>query len=198
MDRTDDAVERTLAAMGRAKAPEGLEGRVVARMERRALDAEAARSAMAGSWWCGAACGAAAATLMVGCAMWLGHFGVRKAVEMNPHASAPVSVPVGLPANGRSQAPCASPAVVRTPRSAASPRVELVAVEKPKRAPSFLAEAPLTAEERGLVMLAQSGAAKQLDTLNPETRAKVEAEDAAEFDRFFTPPAAPSTKEGNE
>jgi hypothetical protein len=64
-------------------------------------------------------------------------------------------------------------------------RAETTAPSKP--AP----ELPLTAQERELVRLARSVDPNQLVALDDTTQAKMEAEDAAEFERFFTPPPAP-------
>jgi hypothetical protein len=70
-------------------------------------------------------------------------------------------------------------------------------------APSHPApEMPLTAQERALVRLAQTADAKDVGTLDPDTEAKLEERDAAEFKRFFaplfTPPPTPPATETNE
>jgi hypothetical protein len=60
----------------------------------------------------------------------------------------------------------------------------------------------LTAQERELVQLARKGDAKELVSLDPEMRAKAEAQDAAEFQKFFAEPpvvdAPPAPKVDNE
>jgi hypothetical protein len=60
----------------------------------------------------------------------------------------------------------------------------------------------LTAQEQQLVRLARTGDAKELAPLDPEMRAKAEARDAAEFQKFFAEPvgadATPAPKVDNE
>ena len=63
-------------------------------------------------------------------------------------------------------------------------RVAQAEVEPSHPAPAM----GLTAQERELVQLARNGDAKDLAALDPETRAKAEAKDAAEFQRFFAEP----------
>jgi hypothetical protein len=53
----------------------------------------------------------------------------------------------------------------------------------------------LTAQERELVRLTQQVDPKELANLNPDMRAKMEAQDAAEFEQFF---AAPPKVTGDE
>jgi hypothetical protein len=53
----------------------------------------------------------------------------------------------------------------------------------------------LTAQERELVRLARTVDPKVLAALVPETHAKVEAGDAAQFEKYFAdPPALPTTE----
>lgn len=50
---------------------------------------------------------------------------------------------------------------------------------------------PLTAQERALVRLAQTADPKLLAALSPETQAKIEAQEADNYNKFFAPPPAP-------
>ncbi len=50
---------------------------------------------------------------------------------------------------------------------------------------------PLTAQERALVRLVQTADPKLLAALSPETQAKVEAQEADNYNKFFAPPTAP-------
>jgi hypothetical protein len=50
---------------------------------------------------------------------------------------------------------------------------------------------PLTAQERALVRLVQTADPKLLAALSPETQAKVEAQEADNYNKFFAPPTSP-------
>jgi hypothetical protein len=77
--------------------------------------------------------------------------------------------------------------------SVAARRQELVEVAKAEIEASHPAPAMgLTAQERELVQLARTGDAKDLAALGPEMRAKAEARDAAEFQKFFAEPVEPA------
>jgi hypothetical protein len=84
--------------------------------------------------------------------------------------------------------PCVSaPRVVRS--SAAARKDELVVVARGETEASHPAPAmALTKQERELVQLARTGDAKDLAALDPEMRARAEAKDAVEFQRFFAEP----------
>jgi hypothetical protein len=98
--------------------------------------------------------------------------------------------------------PCAAPGVVRMKgnvvRTGEGVRVVATEVETSHPAPVM----GLTAQERELVRLARTGDAKELVPLDPEMRAKAEAQDAAEFQKFFAEPAVvdtlPAPKVDNE
>jgi hypothetical protein len=64
--------------------------------------------------------------------------------------------------------------------------------------PEPLADAPLTAEERGLVRLVQVADPRELSTLNPEVQEQLEAKEAEEFKSFFpTPPPPKDVDDGD-
>jgi hypothetical protein len=98
--------------------------------------------------------------------------------------------------------PCASPGGVQVKgtvvRTSEGVRVVATNVEVSHPAPAM----GLTAQERELVRLARTGDAKELAPLDPEMRAKAEAQDAAEFQKFFAEPvsadATPAPKADNE
>jgi hypothetical protein len=50
---------------------------------------------------------------------------------------------------------------------------------------------PLTEQERALIQLAQNADPKLLAALSPETQARIEAQEADNYNKFFTPPTAP-------
>jgi hypothetical protein len=57
---------------------------------------------------------------------------------------------------------------------------------------------PLTAQERALVRLAQTADPKLLASLTPETQAKLEAQEADDYNKFFAPPPAPPMTDVND
>lgn len=197
-DRRDE-VDAVLQALGRAQAPEGLEARVVQGLAAR-MDAELAAARVArGAWWRGAAAGFAAAGFAAGVVMLGGHL-VRGRESAGMTAAARVTV-VGQRAqrsavvdardlNDRRE-PCTGAPVLRVASVGSEQRLGAVRIEGASKGTGILAS-PLTAEERGLVRLAQSGDLKELATLNPEVRERLEAEDAAQFQSFFAEKSKPA------
>jgi hypothetical protein len=215
-DRRDrkDSVETVLKALGSAPVPEGLEGRIAARLEQQALGSVRAGfrwrevlggGTMAGAWWRGAVSGAAVATLAVGVVMLAGHFGrgVSRSGEKVAHG---VAQPIA-PANGTvrqvasredrqdRRVPCVGSGVLQVQRGSSAQRPDWLRVEIAGRA-QLPKEPALTAEERSLVRVVQGGNLRELASLNPEVRERVEAEDAAQFQRFFTQPVRPVVVDG--
>jgi hypothetical protein len=211
MKNSDEAVERALAAMRDAEAPEGMEARIADRL---ALHVSArdvagfrwrdifAGSALAGAWWRGAVIGVAVATLVLGLVWLAGHRGRSSAGQVAVRERVVAAVPPALAVKEDVRSvPCFSPGVrvkgvvVRTSEGV---RVVATKIETSHPAPAM----GLTAQERELVQLARKGDAKELVSLDPEMRAKAEAQDAAEFQKFFAEPpvvdAPPAPKVDNE
>jgi len=199
MQNERDDVEKVLAALGRAEAPEGLEARIAQGLERRALavrDAEfrwrdlLAGSAAAGVWWRGAVAGVAASMLVVGAVFLAGHF-VRasggRGVSRAPSSGSAMNVATGVRADRASLEPCARAGEVWVRKVAAVQGDERGQVKGAVRWYPIPGP-PLTAEERDLVRVARVGDLKELATLNPEIRERLEAEDAAQFQSFFAEP----------
>ena len=199
MKNSDDVIERALARLREAEVPEGLEERIAARLTAHAAGRVEFRwrelfagTAVAGVWWRGALSGVAVAMVVMG-AVWLagrharsGEVVARERVVAVP--SAPAARAVAVKEEVRSGEPCVSmPRVVRD--SAATRRQELVRIARAEMEVSHPAPAMgLTAQERELVQLARNGDVKDLAALDPEMRARAEAQDAAEFQRFFAEP----------
>jgi hypothetical protein len=200
-DEREDAVERVLAALGRARVPDGLEARIAQRLERREI---VAGPSMMGAWWRGAVTGTAFAMVCVGLVMLVQH-GLRVRTQRGPIAVRIGAGAIGtkttaIPVEARER-PCPSDSLrsVREDHdSGARGKVRIASVEWKKP----FASAPLTEEERELVRLARTADPRELETLNPEVRAKLEAQEAESFQRFFAAPktapavvAEPSTTE---
>jgi hypothetical protein len=201
-DKWDEEIDQTLRALREIAAPEGIEARVAQRLQARAAMAPAER-VVARAWWRGAACGAAAAMLVVGSMALMQHR--LRAAPQRSHMSqaapgsgtaAPGGVVAADFAGGRARGvvgdgPCARPAV-RAARlvaavlpGTASTEVRTLAVVR--QAPQL----PLTEQERELVLLARTPDAKQLAAMDDETEAKLGAQQEEEFKKFFTPPPSP-------
>lgn len=213
----DDAIEKTLAALKTASPPEGMEARILQRMQQHAAAAHAAPlrwrdlltgSALATAWWRGALSGAVTAMLLVG-ALLLAQHGLRSwpaQVAINQLAPvrnlSPVAVPVATSASASDSHanPCATPAAnpgqLRTTRAVPVYRAE--STPSASFAPSHPAPVlPLTAQERALARLVQTADPKLLAALSPETQAKVEAQEADNYNKFFARPTAPPQPSDN-
>jgi hypothetical protein len=199
MNREDD-VERTLAALRDAKTPEGMEARITQRLALHAASRDVAGfqwrdifagSALAGVWWRGAVSGVAVAMLVGVLVLLAGHRQVRPGVAVKERvAAAPPGVAVKQDVRS---VPCVSPGGMRVKgtvvRTSEGVRVVATKIETSHPAPAL----GLTAQERELVQLARKGDAKELVALDPEMRAKAEAQDAAEFQKFFAEPVSADT-----
>jgi hypothetical protein len=176
-------VDRILHALGNPPVPEGLESRIATRLQTRVATHQSDRST-SHAWWRGAATGAAFATLAIGAVLFLQHRAQTHTNHAAPHdrASNPTPltqpVPASLTAPDRSK-PCA-PIQMSHIAPTHTPTIE------PTQRP--ITTAPLTAEERNLVLLARRADPKDLAILNPEMRAKLDADETAKFDEFFAPP----------
>jgi hypothetical protein len=204
-----DAVEKVLKALGSAEVPEGLEARVAARLAQgTGLQPQAlvrgtefrwrdvvAGSAVAGVWWRGAVCGVAASILVIGVVMLAGRL-VRvseqrsgTAVRNVVPAVEPVGAEVVAMREDRS-GNCAGSGVLRVAEGGVAQRHDGVRVAI-AGVSQVMGGPPLTAEERSLVRLAKNRDLNELASLNPEIRERLEAEDAAQFQRFFAEPMKP-------
>lgn len=194
MKNSDKAVDRALARLRDAEVPEGLEARIAAKLEGHAAMRDvagfrwreiSAGSAAAGAWWRGAVSGVAVAMLLVGLVWMAGHRQAHPGVAVKERVAAvPPAAVVGV----ARVKPCATPGLVGVAHNVTRVRrddsVRVAEVEVSHPAPAM----GLTAQERELVQLARKGDAKNLAPLDPEMRAKAEAQDAAEFQKFFAEP----------
>jgi hypothetical protein len=215
METERNDLEKVLNALGRAEAPEGLEARVVAGVERRMLAGRGSEvrwlemfaGPVVGVWWRGAVSGAAVALLVVGiAAMVEGHFGrasrggdARTAQVVTPSGTPTDVAVLGVARREDSRVPCASSGVMRAlgaVPAASRPEQVQSGVEVADQ-PQTITERTLTAEERNLVRVARSADLQELAMLNPEMRERQAAEEAAQFKSFFAeqvkPAATPPT-----
>ena len=211
MKNSDEAVDRALARLRDAEVPEGLEARVAARLVSHAAARDVAGfrwrdlfsgTAAAGAWWRGVVSGLAAAMLVVGLVWMAGHRGRSGAGEVVVRERRVAVEPPAAVVGVAEVKPCAIPGMVGVThgvtRVHGDDRLRVAKVEVSHPAPAM----GLTAQERELVQLARKGDAKELVALDPEMRARAEAQDAAEFQKFFAEPvrgdATPTPKVDNE
>jgi hypothetical protein len=210
----DEAIEKVLAALKAAVPPEGMDERIAQRLKRdTAAMSQAswrdvlAGSSLAGAWWRGALSGAAVAAVAVGLVLLAPHRSANARGERQtppavatttPQATNPVATAVALP----HPAPCTSPSMIPAHKVFAPPSLTATSpvaspddmVQRSHPAPSQ----PPTTEERDLVRLAHIAGPHQLATLNPEIEAKLQAQEEADFTKFFTPPPRPKPVDENE
>ncbi len=193
-DSHDEAIDQALAALHAAEAPEGMEARILRR-----LDAAAAPRPRALGWWYAGGLTALAAILLT---MAVREFhpisapATVSSVQPKPaaHTSGSASVPASEAASPRRTAP----AVAQT--SPGRPALQPLRSAFPRRTPnasdqtrqaratllSFPAPAePLTEQEKLLQRVARRGDQEDFDLLNPESVELAMALDKADFDEFL-------------
>jgi hypothetical protein len=188
MKNADEAIGRVLAGLRDAEAPAG--------MERRILKAVAARSAVptaVGPRWARriALAGMIAACLFI--AITVIHRNGHPPTQARQRVVAHPSTGLAATEHEASLLPNQSIAPIgKLARTTAPTRkVQLISIAdavllSEMRAPSHPApEAPLTNEERLLLRAVHLGDPQVMAMLNPEVRARQEAESEAEFQRFI-------------
>jgi hypothetical protein len=164
-----------------------------------------------GAWWRGAVSGAAVAVLAMGAgtfALREGHGRAERVGQAQRVAGVGEARAGGVVAAVGEATPCAGLragygyGLAKVRRDAATAKAGGVLEARADVPPQLgrsepLADAPLTAEERGLVRLVQVADPRDLTTLTPEAQAESQAKEAAEFESFFpTPP--PPAKDADE
>lgn len=190
MKNPEEAIGKVLAGLRAAEASPGMERRILAAVEARASAPPAATP----RWvWSVAMAGVAAASLFI--AITAIHRHEHPSTQAQQHALPAQSATREQQASLRPNEPItpartAAPARKKPPISA-----EEAALLRAMRAPSRPApEAPLTNEEKLLLHVVHIGDPQLIAMLNPEIRAKQEAESEAEFQKF----AEQSAKEDHE
>jgi len=207
MKNSEQAIEQVMSALRNSEIPSGLENRILARAQTRASQQKESRGRQWKPLWLLApehpfATRASAAWRAAIAGTATGLIAVTLAIHRYEHHPAltgsPLSPGSGATANGayipphhanHPIAPSRARTYARTVRSIASPEAptlrEMRVVSQP--AP----KAPLTEQEKLLLRIAHSGNPHELAMLNPAVRAKQEAAEEAEFQKFV----AQSTRE---
>ena len=208
MKNPEEAIERVLAGLRDVEAPAGMERRILDRLEERA----ARRAEMGWRWfgrvWRGvpvgfvvggiALAGVAVVMLMVPAARRFGHEPVQSRIGVAPVNSVrgvfPTLAAKNVPDSSRGSRVRLKTEDARVfgpidaTDSAADSEDDIALSET--RAASFPAPPmPLTEQERLLLRMAQKNDSVELAMLDPRLRELEEAQEKAEFQRFFARPA---------
>jgi hypothetical protein len=207
-NQPDEALDQILAALRNATPPEDMQTRIAHRLQHApAPSPSRLRIFLLGhtptaAWTRGALTGAAFAAAFILCATPLiqrrsstppsTQALAPSAMHLQPPAATNIDLPVRRTSTSESQStPCAKPAITPQPRTAQPAPFRELRADAPLQpiAPSHPAPAlPLTPQERQLVRLVRTASPAQLAALNPEIEAKRDAEEAANFQKFFPPP----------
>ena len=203
MKRPEEAIDRCLAGLREVEAPEGLESRVLARLQRAKQAPGSTVLARAGqASWAVAAGLVAVLSLVTG-------WGVFRRAEERPRLPARTSGGDGRSAG--ESAPAEREAVVEAEKAKGEVPVRgrrqkpvmqrRDAVEAWRQDPAFLRRMhggsfpappePLTAQERLLQQIVRRGDEIQKAELDPAVREKRNSDEAKAVLAFFEPPAAP-------
>jgi hypothetical protein len=206
----DKAIEKVLAALRTAAPPEGMQARIAQCMSERVAQPNAGAASQSvlrrlslnspfAAWWSGALTGAVVAILAVFTVLFVEHHSARNLLPQaaTTQLAAPAPIPVNLPTSHPPQAnPCphsigshaylpvashANQRLVAESRSAHTP--------PPHPAPT----SSLSPQERELVRLARLGVPQEFTSASPDALARLQEQEAAEFNKFFTPPPPPTT-----
>ena len=180
MNNSEEAIGKVLAGLRDTEAPQGMERRILDAVEARA----SARQVAAPRWTWGVAIAGVVAVCLV-LAITAIHWHERPSTQAQQHA---------VPAESKGGAQGASllpnkpiaPVGVRTATRKAPPiSADEAVLLSELHAPSHPApEAPLTNEEKLLLRVVHTGDPQLMAMLNPEERARQEAESEAEFQKF--------------
>jgi hypothetical protein len=185
MNNSEEAIGKVLAGLGGAEASPGMERRILAAIEERASQPSVAIPRWA---WSVALAGVVAACLLF--AITAIHQHEQIPTQAQQHVLPAKSAEGTQEALLLPQKPITS---TRTPIGIAAParKAQPISAEdavllREMRAPSHPApEAPLTQEEKLLLRAVHTGDPQVMAMLNPEVRARQEAESEAEFRKFI-------------
>lgn len=181
MKNSNEAIDRVLTGLRDICAPDRMDQRVLAAMERRAAE-------RSGWQWRSWPVGLAAATVVVAAMVF----------SLRPHKIGVETVAAGKPALSlRIPGPVVdtqrrNTGVLHVAQNGLNRRVLIVATSPPVKTMDTVGipapPMPLTQQERLLLRLAHRADATELAPLNAEVRARQGAEFDAEFQEFFAPP----------
>ena len=202
----DQVIEQVLTGLRDTQAPPGMERRMLEAIQHCRSSAPRRRLNLA---WHFAYAGLACLLLLFAAAAIFSLYVLRphpsdSTNASNPPAPRPLAQPRPTSQRTVSEAAQHTPAPGSLARS--GPKPSTANADAPKTAlrgpsltlldppPGFPApEAPLTEEERLLLRIAHMGDPEEIAMLDPDKRAKAEAEETSEFQSFFAQPPEPAT-----
>ena len=197
-DRIARAIDSTLDALRQAAPPAGLESRIEHRLQQHQRAAtlrpnwrDVLRgSTVAGGWLRGAVSGACVAGVLAIAFFSIHH--TKAAPQPSPAVGANSGYAQSFPklVVEQQSRPCTPPVL----QAAAPPTPHPTQIARGGLAENHRQplELPLTEQERGLVRLVHLAGPQQLAGMTSEAKANANAQEAAAFDKFFTPPAPPA------
>lgn len=209
IDRPEEAIEKVLAGLRDAEAPAGMERRILEAIEDRAMARSRSGWRRFRPIWLAGSAGPVRGRFLAGGVAFAGVLAVVLAVLAIPaihrleHA-APQAKSSTSPGSARPAAASGLVAKVAQPqppgasaRAMVKTRVrkagdlrdsDSVAFQEVLAASHPAPPMPLTEQEKLLLRIAHTGDPVELAMLNPEIRARREAQGEAEFQAFFPPP----------
>jgi hypothetical protein len=178
MRNSEEAIGKVLAGLREAEAPAGMERRILSAVEARA----SVRQPTTLRWaWSAAFAGVAAVSLFIAITAIHRH---GQTTTQARHTVAPESTGAQVTSLQRNESITPVKAAMNVRRVRHTNDANAVLLQE-MRAPSHPApEAPLTQEEKLLLRVVHSGDPQLMAMLNPEERARQEAESEAEFQKF--------------
>jgi hypothetical protein len=195
---SEEVIQQVLAGLRDCEASAGMERRILEAVRHRASARSAAGwgSLRPLAHWCAMwpfAGGLALVVLFVSLPVFVVH-----RTRVHVHATRVASLPAAAPAKvaeedrTKPRAPIARSRGSTITRKKVGTRASDLAILRDIRAPSHPApEAPLTEEEKILLRVAQTGDAEEFAMLNPEMRARQDAQMEADFERFVAQSSKP-------
>jgi hypothetical protein len=179
MKNSEEAIGKVLAGLRDTEAPPGMERRILDAVEARASERRVATSRWA---WSMAMAGVVAVSLFIGNTVIHRH---GQSTTQARHAVPAESAGITQKASRLPQEPISRNRANHSGQKAQPISAEEAVLLQEMRAPSHPApEAPLTNEEKLLLSVVHAGNPQLIAMLNPEERARQEAESEAEFQRF--------------
>jgi hypothetical protein len=183
----EERIEAALDGLRKARAPEGLEERVLAAV--RVREAEiASRVGWESAWVWGGVAAAVAVMVVAGVMLGLRHGAAGAGTAQMPPAThaGPAAAVAPVPEKRAAVDEAARQVVAPVMRGRRHRAARVVRVSRTEGRRSYPAPlAPLTEEERVLLAIARSGRLEDLAMLDPVARARENARDDAEFEQFI-------------
>ena len=201
---SEEAINRLLAGLRDVEAPQGMESRILVRLEDRTVAPRHLLFTAPQAWAFATACFALATLALAWATTHHTHHAVRERAIASPNFSPKVlhvqdagSTPIRTAQRQTHKQVRQTKLIPTAPESASETTEDTLALSD-LNAPSKPAPPmPLTDQEKLLLRLVHKGDPIELAMLDPKFRSSEEANSRADFDRFFAPPPLPDIKPAN-